>query len=44
MSGHDGVAFETISGFVDRWKATNPLDRWRTEHPEYAESGLRGAS
>ena len=44
MSGHDGVVFETISEFVDRWKAANPLDQWKTEHPEYAESGLRGAS
>ena len=44
MSGHDGVVFETISEFVDRWKAANPLDQWRAEHPEYAQPGLRGAS
>jgi peptidoglycan-N-acetylglucosamine deacetylase len=44
MSGHDGVAFETISQYVDRWKAVNPLDRWKNEHPEYAEPGTRGAA
>jgi peptidoglycan-N-acetylglucosamine deacetylase len=44
MSGHDGVAFETIGAYVDRWKAANPLDRWKTEHPEYAQPGPRGAA
>jgi hypothetical protein len=44
MSGHDGVAFETIGTYVDRWKAANPLDRWKNEHPEYAEPGTRGAA
>jgi peptidoglycan/xylan/chitin deacetylase (PgdA/CDA1 family) len=44
MSGHDGVAFETISTYVDRWKAANPLERWKAEHPGYAEPGPRGAA
>jgi len=44
ISGHGGVVFETISEYVDRWKAVNPLDQWKTEHPEYSQSGLRGAS
>ena len=44
MSGHDGVVFETIGEFVDRWKPANPLERWAAEHPEYSEPGARGAS
>ena len=28
IAGHDGVVFETISEYVDRWRAANPLDRW----------------
>ncbi len=44
MSDHDGVVFETISESADRWKAANPLDQWKSEHPEYSESGPRGSS
>jgi peptidoglycan-N-acetylglucosamine deacetylase len=44
ISGHDGVAFETISTYVDRWKVANPLNRWKAEYPEYAEPGPRGAA
>jgi len=44
IAGHDGVAFETIGAYVDRWKAANPLERWKAEHPEYAEPGPRGAA
>jgi hypothetical protein len=40
----DGVAFETIGQYVDRWKAANRLDRWKSEHPEYAEPGTRGSA
>ncbi len=44
MSGRDGVVFETIGEYVSRWKTTNPLERRKTEHPEYSDSGTRGAS
>src|SRR5262249_11962028 len=29
MSGRAGVKFETMGEFVDRWRATNPLDQWK---------------
>jgi peptidoglycan-N-acetylglucosamine deacetylase len=44
MSGHDGVVFETIGAYVDRWRAANPLERWKAEHPEFASPGTRGAA
>jgi peptidoglycan/xylan/chitin deacetylase (PgdA/CDA1 family) len=44
ISGHDGVAIETISTYVDQWKVANPLNRWKAEYPEYAEPGPRGAA
>ena len=36
---HEGVVFETLGDYVERWKAENPLDRWASENPLYAGGG-----
>lgn len=44
IAGHDGAVFETIGEYVDRWRAANPLDDWKAEHPEHALPGTRGTA
>lgn len=29
FQGHDGVAFDTMGGYAEAWRAANPLDVWR---------------
>lgn len=39
MKGHEGVEFETMLGYAERWKAANPIDAWREANPERAGIG-----
>lgn len=34
---HEGVVFGTLGGYVEIWKARNPLDRWKSENPIYVD-------
>ena len=43
MAGHDGVVFETISTYVERWRAANPFEEWKAGNPSHATPGRRGA-
>lgn len=33
FKSHDGVVFETMSTYAQRWKDDNPLSRWKAENP-----------
>ena len=39
MKEQDGVVFETMSAYADRWKEANPKNRWRDENPWRAGTG-----
>ena len=34
MSGHDGVAFESLGAYAERWRAANPVEQWCKDHPD----------
>jgi peptidoglycan-N-acetylglucosamine deacetylase len=36
MNGHDGVVFEPLIDYVERWKAANPLEEWIRSRPVQA--------
>jgi len=42
FKSHDGVVFETMSSYAQRWKEENPLSRWSRENP--AQRGAVAAS
>lgn len=33
FENHDGVTFETLGEYVERWRARNPLEDWKTANP-----------
>ncbi len=35
FEGKEGVIFETLGEYVERWKPANPLDKWKSENPLY---------
>jgi peptidoglycan/xylan/chitin deacetylase (PgdA/CDA1 family) len=41
MKARDGVVFEPMGAFVDRWRAANPLTEWLATRPVHAREGAR---
>jgi peptidoglycan-N-acetylglucosamine deacetylase len=41
MAEHDGVVFEPMGVYADRWRAANPLDEWLATRPVHARDGVR---
>jgi hypothetical protein len=39
MKEQEGVVFETMLTHAERWKAANPVDRWRQENPARVGTG-----
>jgi peptidoglycan/xylan/chitin deacetylase (PgdA/CDA1 family) len=42
MAGHEGVVFEAMGEYVDRWKAANPVDEWKAANPVLAGTTALG--
>jgi peptidoglycan/xylan/chitin deacetylase (PgdA/CDA1 family) len=42
MKTQPGVVFETMLTYAERWKAANPIERWRSENPARVGSGSHG--
>ena len=36
MKSHEGVAFEPVREYVDRWRTANPLEQWVAARPVHA--------
>jgi hypothetical protein len=36
FEGREGVVFETLGEYVERWKADNPLEKWKAANSLYA--------
>ncbi|MCB1748272.1 MAG: polysaccharide deacetylase [Gammaproteobacteria bacterium] len=34
FAGHDGVVFESMGRYVERWRAANPLEAWKAANPD----------
>jgi len=34
MRERDGVVFETLGAYAERWRAANPLESWKAGHPD----------
>lgn len=35
FKSHDGIVFESLGDYVERWRADNPVEHWKAEHPIY---------
>ena len=33
MKAQDGVVFESLGAYAERWRAENPVDRWLATNP-----------
>jgi hypothetical protein len=39
MAAHDGVVFEPMGTYADRWRRDNPLEQWLATNPIHARPG-----
>jgi peptidoglycan-N-acetylglucosamine deacetylase len=42
MGGRDGVVFEPLGDYAERWRAANPLERWRASDAVHARAARGG--
>ena len=39
IATHDGVRFDTLGGYAQRWAQANPLETWKLSGSVHARSG-----